>query len=235
MIIITGVSRGLGKAIVERYLNNGGQVMGIGRSHSFDHPNFQFVKCDLSNLEEVRNLQFEQFSAPVTLINNAGIIGNVNRLSGDEVTDIDRVLTVNVSAVAILMQKVYAAVSNKNEFTLVNISSGAGRRAIPSWAAYCASKAALNMLTETFFEEEKELGHSPKVLSVAPGVIDTGMQTQIRNADASQFSGLDNFVRLKDEGELYSPEHAALRLEVLLTQNTGEDIFQDLRNVEISQ
>lgn len=235
MIIVTGVSRGLGKAIVERYLNNGEQVIGIGRSHSFDHPGFQFMQCDLSNLEEVRNMEFEQFETPITLINNAGIIGNVNRLSGNHATDIDRVLTVNVSAVAILMQKVYAAVSNKNDFTLVNISSGAGRRAIPSWAAYCASKAALNMLTETFFEEEKELGRSPKVLSVAPGVIDTGMQTQIRNADSSQFSGLDNFVRLKDEGELYSPEHAALRLEVLLTQKTGEDIFHDLRNVEISQ
>ena len=108
--------------------------MGIGRSHDIDHPNFSFVQCDLSNPEQVEALEFELFSAPVTLINNAGIIGQIDRLSDLRTPEVRQVMDVNVSAPTVLMHKVYQKVLSKNDFTLVNISSGAARRAIPSRA-----------------------------------------------------------------------------------------------------
>lgn len=233
MIFITGVSRGFGKAIAELYLSKGEKVTGIGRSATIEHPNFSFIQCDLSNLDAVRKIQFDDLLGHVTLINNAGIIGEINRLSDLEIDNIDHVMTVNVSAPVILTQNIYKKVENKNLFTLVNISSGAANRAIPSWASYCASKAALNMLTETFFLEEQEKGNQPKVFAVAPGVIDTGMQDQIRATNPTNFSALANFKTLKEENKLFSPEEAAGRLYQLVHSEQAGEVFVDLRSIPI--
>ena len=233
MIFVTGVSRGLGKAIAELYLSKGEKVTGIGRSAEIEHENFSFVQCDLSDLNAVRNLELTVSNEPVTLINNAGIIGEITRISDMKHVDVDHVLTVNVSAPVILTQKIYQYLENKDVFTLVNISSGAARRAIPSWASYCASKAALNMHTETFFLEEQEKGNNPKVYAVAPGVVDTGMQTQIRSANPENFSSLDNFKSLKDDGKLFSSEEAASRLFQLLCFDYVGKTFYDLRDITV--
>ena len=230
--IITGVSRGMGKAIAELYLQKGFQVIGVGRSHQIDHSNFSFLECDLSNTEKVKSLfKDQQFNEPVTLINNAGIIGSILRISDQEELDLEHVMTVNVTSPMLLLQSVYKNMVNKSDFTLVNISSGAANRAIPSWASYCASKAALNMLTEGFYLEEQEKGIELKAYAVSPGVIDTRMQEQIRNASPEQFSAVDSFKQMKEDGVLYSPEEAALRLESLLNQEFSGEIKQDLRNV----
>jgi len=233
MIFITGVSRGLGKAIAELYLSKGESVTGIGRSTDIDHESFTFLECDLSDLNAVRALDFQLSDEPITLINNAGIIGEIKRLSDMENYDVDHVLTVNVSAPVILTQKLYQAIPDKNAFTLVNISSGAANRAIPSWASYCASKAALNMHTETFYLEEKEKGNAPKVYAVAPGVIDTGMQSEIRAANPENFSALDNFTSLKDDGKLFSSEEAARRLFQLIQTDYIGNVFYDLREIPV--
>lgn len=230
--IITGVSRGMGKAITELYLKNGHQVIGVGRSHSISHENFSFKKCDLSDVEAVKSLfQEEQFDEAVTLINNAGIIGTIQRLSDQKELDLENVMTVNVTAPMLLLHDVYSKMKNKADFTLVNISSGAATRAIPSWASYCASKAALNMITEAFYLEEQEKGVHLKVYAVAPGVIDTGMQDQIRSASSEDFSAVENFKQMKNEGVLFSAEEAASRLERLLNLSYSGEIIHDLRNV----
>ncbi len=233
MIIITGVSRGLGKAVAEKYLTKGEYVHGIGRSCDIQHSCFSFSKCDLSNLDEVRDLKFDVQTGSVTLINNAGIIGAISQLSKQKLLDIDEVMTVNVSAAMILTNIVYQQCLDKNKFTLVNISSGAARRAIPSWAAYCASKAALNMLSETFYQEEKELGNDIRVYAVSPGVIDTGMQIQIRKARKDDFSAVENFIAMKDNNELFSPENAANRLITLLERGYCGEVLADLRDITV--
>lgn len=231
MYIITGVSRGIGKAIAEYYLNQGEQVLGIGRSHSINHEHFSFLTCDLSDLSQVKSLELPAFGSPVTLINNAGVIGRIQRLSDQEELDIDKVLTVNVSAVAVLTHKVYVSIEDKNTFSLVNISSGAANRAIPSWAAYCTSKAALNMLSEAFFAEEREKGFHPRVLAVAPGVVDTDMQGEIRAVDDKDFSSIERFKSLKTENQLFSPEEVARRLAILLETEPTDQVFRDLRDI----
>lgn len=230
MIIITGVSSGLGKALVESYLKDGETVIGLGRRNAIEHTNFTFIQTDLSKPDAVEKLDLSWVHGKVTLINNAGMIGTIERISESRNWDLDQVMHVNTIAPMELAKRCYE-LSNKDEFTLVNISSGAARRAIPSWAAYCASKSALNMLSETFFIEERELGRSPKVYAVAPGVIDTPMQEEIRNADPLSFSSLDNFVHLKNEGKLFSPEHCAGLLRQLLDKPFNGEIFYDLRDL----
>lgn len=234
MYIVTGVSRGLGKAIVEELIERNEKIIGIGRTHSFNHPNFSFLHCDLSDPKTIETLKFPEFQGKVTLINNAGIIGEIKRISDQTTSDLENVFNVNVVSPMHLLQRIYAKVESKNEFTLVNISSGAANRSIPSWANYCASKAALNMLTETFYLEELEKGNHPTVYAVAPGVIDTDMQVQIRSTEKQHLSSLENFVEFKNSDSLFSPKTAALRLLKLLKKPFEGQINQDLRNVTTS-
>ncbi|MGB0915577.1 MAG: SDR family NAD(P)-dependent oxidoreductase [Crocinitomicaceae bacterium] len=231
MYIVTGVSRGLGKSIVQLLLDQGEAVLGIGRSHQFDHSNFTFLKCDLSDIKAIKNLVFPEFTGEVTLINNAGILGNVKRISDQESIDLSEVLKVNTVAPMELTHKVYNLLTRKDNFRLVNISSGAGNRAIPSWAAYCASKAALNMLTETFFLEEKEKGNHIVAYAVSPGVIDTDMQGQIRNVDPTDFSAIENFIGFKENNELFTSIDAGKRLLKLLKMPFNQEIKVDLRTL----
>jgi benzil reductase ((S)-benzoin forming) len=231
MYYVTGVSRGLGKAIALALLEKGHAVTGIGRSHSIEHSSFTFILCDLGDSAAMDQLEFPVPAGPITLINNAGIIGEIGRLSEQNSLDLAEVLAVNTVAPTVLATKIYNQVSDKNTFSLVNISSGAANRAIPSWAAYCASKAALNMLSEAFFLEERELGFSPKVYAVAPGVIDTDMQGQIRNASEEQFSAVQNFIDMKANEVLFSAEEAARKLLLLLEKPYNDTVFSDLRTV----
>jgi len=228
MYIITGISRGLGKGIVEALIANKQHVIGIGRSNPFGDT-IEFVECDLGDVAAVAALKLPELKGDVTLINNAGIIGDIGRISEQATSDLERVMQVNVFAPMSLTRKVYAALEDAQSFCLVNISSGAANRSIPSWASYCASKAALNRLTENFYIEEQERGKKVIAYSVAPGVIDTGMQAEIRSADSADFSERDNFVRMKEEGVLYSAEEAASRLLQLLKLPYSEEVFYDLR------
>ena len=228
--VITGISRGLGAAIVEALLDDKQRVIGIGRSNPFDDK-IEFIHCDLSHASSVDALKIEELTGDITLINNAGVIGQIGRMS-EQTSDLEAVMQVNVFAPMALTRKLYAQLDSSQLFTLVNISSGAANRSIPSWASYCASKAALNRLTENFYLEEKERSRKVIAYAVAPGVIDTGMQAEIRAANAENFSERDNFVRMKEEGKLYSPEEAASRLIKLLQAPFSGQVFQDLRNLE---
>lgn len=228
--IVSGVSSGIGKALVELLLSKEEKVIGIGRSNPFEG-RIDFKHCDLSKAEEVNQLQFQFFQEEVVLVNNAGMIGEISRISQKEENDFAEVFQVNTLATINLTQLVYAAIKDKNRFHLVNISSGAANNAIPSWAAYCASKAALNMWTMCFAKEEAELGFSPKVYCVAPGVVDTKMQSQIRSTSDDNFSSLNRFVELHKNEELSSSELVAERLLSLLKQDYSGELFYDLRHV----
>ncbi len=230
MYIVTGVSGGIGEAIVRKYLEKGERVIGIGRRCSIQHPLFRFVKCDLSDSAEIKALNFAPVTGNVTLINNAGILGNIGRLSDLPESDISEVLQINVTAAVILTQKVYASMMDPDRFTLVNISSGAALRPIPSWLAYCTSKAALNMFSETFYAEEQEKGRNIRVYAVAPGVVDTRMQDQIREAPESSFSNVQRFRDLKSNDELFSPQEVADRLDALLAIPFDGQVVTDLRS-----
>lgn len=230
-VFITGVSKGLGKALAEHYLNEGNLVTGIGRSHSFKHSNFSFIPCDLSNLEGVKKIEFSSKDDHILLINNAGILGNIQRLSDQEIPDIENVLTVNLLSPMYLCTTLIKQTSATTKVIIVNISSGAANRSIPSWASYCASKAGLDRFSETFLMEEKEKGRQIKMFSVAPGVIDTEMQKKIRESSSDDFSSVDNFIQLKEKGELISPLEAVNKLVKLIQLPDNDKVIWSLRDV----
>jgi benzil reductase ((S)-benzoin forming) len=229
-VFITGVSKGLGKALATAYLSLGEEVIGIGRSHAFTDKNFRFISCDLENLEQVNNLDFGKLSASVLFINNAGIIGSIERISEQTSSDIQSVLNANTLAPMLLCQKIVKVFTPSEGLTIVNISSGAGKRAIPSWASYCASKAALDIFSETIYLEEKERGRNVKIYALSPGVIDTEMQKKIRSTNTRGFSSSDAFKELKTSGKLVQPEHTAQKIIQLLAEEYSGEVIYSLKN-----
>jgi benzil reductase ((S)-benzoin forming) len=217
-VFITGVSGGLGEALVKQFLARHDSVTGIGRNNTIQHPNYTFLSCDLSSAAEIKKLDFGSINEDVILINNAGIIGQIERLSDQEIPDAESVFMVNTLAPMFLSAKLMRSTSIENQVTIINISSGAARRSIPSWAAYCASKAALDRFSETFYLEEKEKGRNIRVYSVAPGVIDTKMQELIRTSKPANFSSVSRFTELKSTNSLKTPQETAEQLIQLVLQ-----------------
>ena len=227
---MTGVSRGLGKAVAEKFLKEGYSVVGIGRSSDIHHVNYTFLVCDLSLQSDIDNIHFDATSEEVILINNAGQIGNIQRISDQKEPDFEEVMRVNTLAPMVLswacLQQVNGAIK------IVNVSSGAATRAIPGWATYCASKAALDRFSETIQLEEQEKGRDVKVWSVAPGVIDTAMQEKIRSASVESFSSLETFLDLKKNDELTNPQVTADKLFRLIVLEGIDHVVCSLREVE---
>ena len=229
-VFITGVSKGLGKALATEFLKLGNEVIGIGRSHSFTDKNFRFISCDLENLEHVNKLDFGKLSSSVLFVNNAGIIGEIERISEQTSSDIQSVLNANTLAPMLLCQKILKAFAPTEGLSILNISSGAGKRAIPSWASYCASKAALDIFSETIYLEEKERGRNVRIYALSPGVIDTEMQNKIRSKKTSSFSSSEAFKELKTSGELVQPELIAQKIIQLLAEEHSGEVIYSLKN-----
>jgi len=229
-VVITGVSGGIGKALAEFYLEKGSRVIGIGRNNTIDHEHFHFVTCDLRDLDKVKNLDLNLSDEPILLINNAGVLGKVTRTVDQDIESLQEVLEVNVLAAMIMTGKMAVL---ENQLTVVNISSGAGKNPIPSWGAYCASKAALDMFSRVFFLEEQERGRNTKVYSIAPGVVDTNMQTTIRSLDEKNFSQKQRFVDLKETGQLVSAKEVVRKIDRMLSLPFNDEmIICSVRDLE---
>lgn len=220
--IITGTSSGIGKALAHFYLKKGEKVIGISRNNSITDDNFKHVMCDLSDKHQLHDLALLDLTSkddfPICLINNAGIIGDIKRSHELTLTHYVDMAMVNLVAPQYLCSYVLSTFGFDNVDTIVNISSGAAQRPVPSWGSYCASKAGMDIFAETLNEEIKELGKSTKIFNLAPGVVDTGMQEAIRESGAKNFSGHQNFVDLKENDELRTPEEVAILLDEFINE-----------------
>ncbi|HEX4843471.1 MAG TPA: SDR family NAD(P)-dependent oxidoreductase, partial [Limnobacter sp.] len=112
---------------------------------------------------------------------------------------------------------------------ILHVSSGAGRSAYPGWSVYCATKAALDMHAQSAQADQQA---RLRICSLAPGVIDTAMQAQIRRVNKAHFPNKDRFVQLKEQGELASPTDTAQKiLAYLLSPQFGSQAVQDIRSM----
>ncbi len=234
-IIITGISSGIGHALALHYLTiSDCTVVGIGRNNTIPDKNLIFFKKDLSKTTDFSFLkEIVQNATELILINNAGVIGNIERISEQELSDIQSTIQINTIAPLLLCQYVLQNFHLQLPLTIINISSGAGKKPITGWASYCASKAALDLFSQTIYLEEKERARNIKVYSVAPGVVDTPMQNTIRSASAANFSSLEHFKKLNDEKELTSVKTIVLKLTKLMSEPYNEAIIYSLRDISI--
>ncbi len=233
--IITGSSSGIGKALAKKALTkNNSVVSGISRTNDWEAPGFTHHVLDLNHLKDVISFSLpHQPADEVILINNAGYLGDIKRVGNASDEALARVFNVNISAVAIMMNKFlntdYAPGAKK---TVLNVSSGAGSYVIPAWASYCASKAAVDMLSKTVKAELDETGNNARILSVGPGVVDTPMQGEIRGAAAEDFSRVEEFKTFKTNNELASPDEIAEKYFYVLENNLfADEVVGSLRDV----
>jgi benzil reductase ((S)-benzoin forming) len=223
---LTGTSQGLGRALTYAILQRPDTaVLGISRQCSITHSRYQHQALDLGDVAAVTHSLPTLFPTHLdaqsfTLINNAGILGDINYVGELPTAHFQCVFEVNVVAPALLMNAflgAYAAITHIPR-TILNISCGAAQRPIDGWAAYCASKAALNSLSKTVQKEQDLRGSGVRVRALSPGVVDTAMQIHIRTAEVGQFSEKEKFVAFYDEGNLQSAEAVANRIADSLYQ-----------------
>lgn len=238
--ILTGHSRGLGAAIAEALLREGIHVLAISRRGN-DALSAQYadlltqVALDLSDpafadwAKGETIAEFLEGASLALLINNAGIVQPIGPMGGLDGGEILRAVTLNVAAPLVLTNSFLTASEAVEDRRVLHISSGAARSAIPGWSIYCATKAALDHHARTLIADDLP---ALRVESLAPGVIDTDMQAEIRATTPEQFSLRERFIALKEGNELIGPAECARQTVAhLLDERFGLDPLTDLRSL----
>ncbi len=246
LYILTGASRGLGAAVAEQLLAPGISLLCISRNLNPDlepiasKAGAQLLQWqrDLADAEPVAR-QLEQWLAGIdphdcslaSLINNAAVIGRIGPIDQSDGSDLARAVRVGLEAPLLLSAAFLRATKSwPTARRILNISSGLGRRAMAGSAAYCAVKAGLDNLSRAIALDEATRINRAHIVSLAPGVIDTGMQVQLRGADDSGFPDKPSFMALKEQGLLSSPAEAARKVVGLLHRTDfGADVIADVR------
>lgn len=230
-VFVTGISSGIGKAFLEYYLNEGVEVTGIGRTKASIDKQYSFLESDFADISSIKKLSLKSHDDEIVLINNAGTIGAIQRVSDQTTSDLEEVMLVNTIVPMLLCQKVIQENPGK-KITIVNITSGAANRPIPSWAAYCSSKIALDRFSETLQLEENEKKAATRVYSVAPGVVDSKMQEKIRQSSHLDFSSLDNFINLHSKGELLDAKIVVNKLVALISKKDKTQVIYSIKELD---
>jgi len=247
LYIVTGASRGLGAAMFERLAVPGHVVLGIARRH------------DPAQAERARSrgARVEQWNADLaapaviaerlqtwlsgfdpaqfdgaTLINNAAVLTRIGALEAGDPAEIATALRVGLEAPLLLAAAFLRATAQwRGRRRILNISSGLGRRAMAGQVPYCAVKAGLDHASRAMALDQAQQPNGAKVVSLAPGVIDTDMQVALRSADSAGFPDKAMFVGLKESGQLASSDDAAARvLRYLERPDFGADPTADVRD-----
>ena len=247
LTLITGASRGLGRAMAEQLLQPGHLVLGISRRQDPQLAELaQQAGTELVQWEQdlsdpvaasarvsawLRTLDAQRFDS-ATLINNAGTVGNPAPLSRAVEAELSLALRIGLEAPMLLTAAFLGATREwRGARKVLNISSGLGRNAMGSQAPYCAAKAGMDHFSRAVALEEADAPNGARIVSLAPGVIDTDMQVQLRAASADQFPDRTRFERMKTEGLLDSPAAAAAKvLRYLARADFGSNPVADVRD-----
>ncbi|ANU28141.1 SDR family NAD(P)-dependent oxidoreductase [Planococcus versutus] len=228
--IITGASKGIGLEWSKQLTEQGHLVIGIARTQPEYFPSNYFLSTDLTQLDQIETV-IEKALALVTkdidgivLVNNAGTVEPIGFAHTNSADKVSQSIVLNLTAPMLLCGAFINQLKNNSvKKKIVNISSGAGRNPYEGWSAYCAGKAGLDHFSLCIDAENKDV----KVVSVAPGIIDTGMQEIIRQSDVADFPLIEKFMDYKKNGLLSSPEETAH----LLTKMTQRVDFNELPTI----
>lgn len=190
MALVTGGTRGIGRAIVERLARDGFDVAVVASSDVSSAEEVRRAvtalgqrsfacQCDVSDADQVRAMVEsvrDEFGYPEVLVNNAGIIrDNVTAMISDE--DFDRVLGVSLRGAFLVIRECYFGFLRQRRGSIINIASVAGLTGNVGQANYSAAKAGMIGLTKSVARELGDRG--VRCNAVAPGLIDTGMTSEI--------------------------------------------------------
>ena len=246
LVIISGASKGIGYGLLTTFLEKSHHVIAISRSKAadFDRLNEEYpqqldwINLDLSKpntfipkIKAVFSSSLLKDFDSISLIHNAGVLSPISPIgSKRSLEELTNIVSLNLLA-PMLIDEIFLNTELEATRKILYISSGAGRRPIHSWSAYCATKAAIDRYATCLSLEQADKNNPVKVSSLAPGVVDTEMQQLIRSTSKEVFPGLDRFIELKEEGKLWSPEYVAVAILGYLAEDSfGETVIDDLRD-----
>ncbi len=224
-IILTGASQGLGAATARKLARLGANLILNARSEhelssvaaSINDQGGRAVPVagDISQVTicyELVSTANETFGGIDGIINNAAVLAPVASVTDSDELAWQRHISINLIGPYLLIRAALPSLRER-QGRVINVSSGAANYATAGWSAYSASKAALNMLSETVAIEEPTVTS----LAVRPGKVDTAMQATVRRAGATGMIKADHqrFINYYEQGELMAPEQPALALAVL--------------------
>ncbi len=212
ILILTGGSKGIGSGIIAAYSQAGYRIFSVSRTKNEEgkFEKLEQIQFDLSNtsgLESIVNSIFTVLNKDkvekITLINNAGTIGPIKRLEKISPEDIERTVRLNTVAPLILTSLFIKFTKDwKCPKKIITVSSGAAINPYYGWTTYCSTKAAVDMMTKAVTLEQSRVEHGAKTIAIYPGVVDTGMQEQIRSTEPADFIELNRFIDYKNSGAL---------------------------------
>ena len=246
--IVTGASRGLGLTLASALCQPDNHVVAIARSAnpvldevaSRNGSSLTWVETDLAHSQHLEHdiallLELCQ-SIPcehMWLINNAGTVHPVAPAGEYPAIALQHALSLNLLAPMILTGAfLHATRGRVADRRILNISSGAAHNAYEGWSVYCASKAALDHYTRVVAQEQARLPDGARIAAIAPGVMDTDMQSELRAVSHTVFPAHKRFVELKASGGLADTGSVAQALLAQLSADTfGQVPVFDIRDV----
>ena len=248
LVILTGASRGLGEAMAAQYLADGAFVLGLSRQQSstleasgagglaqwpVDLAEPMPVADRLATwLADLERQAAGRLPRRVRVIHNAALLSEPGNVGEADAASLARSLRIGLEAPVALTAAFLRATGHwsASDRRVLFVSSGLGRRAMAGSAAYCAQKAGLDHFARALALEEGVRPHGARVASVAPGIIDTDMQKQLRGADPGRFKEQATFAGFHSSGALDSPASAAAKVIALLERaDYGQNPVADVR------
>ncbi|MFP4469564.1 MAG: SDR family NAD(P)-dependent oxidoreductase [Bacteroidales bacterium] len=232
--IITGASRGLGKAFAEALLDQQHVLFLISRSENPDIRNKALIKnCqvheisfDLSETEKIDKLMRNLLdhippdaATGIYLINNAGITEPVREIHHTAAGEIHRITAVNFTAPVLLTAAfIKYAGDYKTDKRILNITSGAATHPHHGMSMYCATKAALDQFTRSVaLEQDQENG--VQLHAISPGFVDTDMPNQLIGKPEEEFADAEKFRQAREKGKFAAPDEVAEKIIRLWFEN----------------
>lgn len=211
LIILTGATGGIGSAILKQISNKEYDICILSRNNPSSNDNINQIKVDFANdnngyLDEIRNwiVKHKNISEVVIILASSVItpinaIGNMYGLIRDNIY-------INVLSQIQIIDIVTNIAQTKNcPVRIIQFDSGAAYRPVAGWSLYCSAKAYMSIFLRTLAEERNDY----KIVLFDPGVVDTGMQENIRNADVSVFKDRAIFLRYREDRKLNDPNEVA--------------------------
>jgi benzil reductase ((S)-benzoin forming) len=244
LCIVTGASRGLGRAIAEQCLQAGHRVLTLSR-----RPDASLADVARERGAELIDWAIDLADAPAAarrlgdwlaarpaadalLVNNAALLSDPAPLRDGDPAELSAALRVGLEAPLLLSAAFLRATEGwGTDRRIVNISSGLGRRALAGSASYCAIKAGMDHFSRAVALEEAGRPHPARIVSLAPGIIDTDMQRQLRGADRARFPAGTMFEGWHRDGQLESPAAVAAKVLAFAARaDFGNEPVGDVRD-----
>lgn len=234
LVIITGGSSGIGLALAESCPLADARIIDVSRRGA---PGCEHVKADLSDPaswpevaavfdREVAGFAGEQ----VVFFHNAGTLTPIGFAGEMDAAAYTRNVLLNSASPQVLGDAfLRAAAKTEARCVMLNVGSGAANNPYPGWSAYCAGKAAADHWIRTAGVEQEARGGRVRLLSVAPGIVATPMQAEIRETAERDFPEVARFVEYFESGALRTPEEVARDYWGLVLEEHENGAVMDLR------